>query len=272
MTSRDMPRALEEVDMPGIARPFHGSEEVRVEPSPRRVRGVFSKERVVDSARALLLFESGHLPVYYFPVEDVRSDLLEPSERRTTCPRKGEASYLSLRVGERQVPDAAWRYEQPVEGCPDISRHMAFYWHAMDSWWEEDEEVFVHPRDPYKRVDVLRSSRHVRVDVGGETVADSRRPLLLLETGLPTRYYLPRADVRLELLEPSATRTSCPYKGTASWFSVTAGGSVHEDLAWSYPTPIPECPKIEQAICFFNEHVDLYVDGELQERPRTHWS
>jgi uncharacterized protein (DUF427 family) len=267
-----MPPTLEDLALTGIERPFHATEAVRVEPSPRRVRGLLEHETVVDSRRVALLFETGHLPVYYFPLEDLHTDLLVPSARRTVCPRKGEAGYHSIRVGDRIAKEAVWRYEHPIAGCPDISGHVGIYWKAMDSWWEEDDQVFVHARDPYKRVDVLRSSRHVRVDVDGETVAESRRPLLLFETGLPTRYYLPRADVRLERLRPSGTVTACPYKGTATYFDVVLADRVHADLAWSYPTPIPECAKVEQAICFHNEHVDLHVDGELQERPRTPWS
>src|SRR5919206_162953 len=199
----------------------------------------------------------------------VRAELVEPSDKRTTCPRKGEATYGSLRVGDRVAQDALWRYEEPIAECPDISGHVAFYWRALDSWWEEDDEVFVHPRDPYHRVDVLRSSRHVRVEVDGQALADTHRPLLLLETGLPPRWYVPRADVRLDLMTPTDTTTACPYKGFASYFSAQVGDAQHDDIAWSYVTPVPECPKIEQAVCFFNERVDLFVDGERQERPET---
>jgi uncharacterized protein (DUF427 family) len=233
---------------------------------------MFAGQTVVDSGRTLLMFEKGHLPVYYFPIEDVRQDLLEPSAKHTTCPRKGEATYHSVRAGDRFAEDVVWSYPEPIEDCPDISGHVAFYWHAMDSWWEEDDQVFRHARDPYHRVDVLRSSRHVRVELDGEVVADTHRPLLLVETGLPSRWYVPRADVRFDLLRPTETSTTCPYKGDASYFSAVIGDTEHEDIAWSYVTPIPECPKIEQGICFFNERVDLTVDGELQERPETHWA
>jgi uncharacterized protein (DUF427 family) len=245
---------------------------VRVEPVDRRVRGVLAGETIVDSRRPLLLFEKGHLPVYYFPVEDVRTDLMEPTAKHTRCPRKGKASYWTVRVGDVEARNAMWRYEDPIEGCPDISGHVAFYWDKVDSWWEEDDQVFRHARDPYHRVDVLRSSRHVRLEIDGELVAESRRPLLLFETGLPTRYYLPRADVRMELFQQSDKHTRCPYKGVASYFSVEAGGRLRPDIAWTYETPIPECPKIEQAVAFFNEHVDLVVDGELLERLKTQWS
>jgi uncharacterized protein (DUF427 family) len=261
---------VEDIHMDIIARP-PGDRVVFVEPTIKRVRAVYGGETIADSKRVLVLFEKGHLPVYYFPLEDVREDLLEATEKHTTCPRKGEASYSSIRVGDRVAPDAAWRYPEPIDDCPDISGHVAFYWNSMDSWWEEDDQVFKHARDPYHRVDVLRSSRHVRVEVDGEVLAETDRPLLLLETGLPARWYIPRGDVRFDLLTPTDTESTCPYKGIASYFTARVGDSEYEDIAWSYLAPWPECPKIEQAVCFFNERVDLTVDGEDQERPQTHW-
>jgi len=270
-TMRGMTKALEDQHMTVVARPPSGAV-VRVEPTIKRVRAMLGGERVVDSRRTLILFEEGHLPVYYFPREDVREDLLEPTDRHTTCPRKGVAGYWTVRAGERVAENAVWGYPEPIDSCPDISGYVAFYWNKMDSWWEEDDEVFVHARDPYHRVDVLRSSRHVRVELDGEVLAETRRSLLLLETGLPPRWYVPRADVRWELLQPTATQTRCPYKGRASYFTARVGDARFADVAWTYETPIPECPKIEQAICFFNERVDLIVDGERQARPRTPWS
>jgi uncharacterized protein (DUF427 family) len=145
-----------------------------------------------------------------------------------------------------------------------------FTW--MDAWFEEDDEVYGHPRDPYKRVDVLHSSRHVRVLVAGALVAETRRPSLLFETGLPTRYYVPKADVRMDLLVPTETQTRCPYKGLATYYAVRVAATVVPDVAWCYRHPIPECGKIENLVCFFNERVDLYVDGELPPRPQTRWS
>jgi uncharacterized protein (DUF427 family) len=132
--------------------------------------------------------------------------------------------------------------------------------------------VFVHARDPHKRVDVVASSRYVRVVIAGETVAETRRPYLLFETGLPTRYYIPREDVRMDLLEPAGLQTRCPYKGIASYWSVRIGDHIAINGVWSYQETIPECPKIKDLLCFFNERVDLYVDGELQARPQSMWS
>ncbi len=246
---------------------------VALEPSPRWVRVFFNGQPVADSRRVLLMRELGHLPVYYFPLEDVRTEYLEPTDHRTHCPHKGDARYWTVRMGERQVENAAWAYPEPAPGAPDLGGYLAFYWDKMDAWFEEDEQVYVHPRDPYKRIDALPSSRHVQVVVGAEVVADTHRPALLFETGLPTRYYIPLTDVRVDLLVPSEKKSQCPYKGIASYYSVKVGDQVFPDLAWYYPFPIPECPKIQNLVCFFNEHVDaIIVDGEEMPRPRTPWS
>jgi uncharacterized protein (DUF427 family) len=142
----------------------------------------------------------------------------------------------------------------------------------MDHWYEEEEEVFVHPRDPYHRVDVLASSRHIRVELAGQLVAESSRPHILFETGLPTRYYLPLADVRMELLEPTETHSRCPYKGLASYWTARVGEEVFADIVWCYPEPIPECPKVKDLLCFFNERADITVDGQPLPKPKTQWS
>jgi uncharacterized protein (DUF427 family) len=137
---------------------------------------------------------------------------------------------------------------------------------------EEDEPVYVHPRDPYTRVDILASSRHVQVVVDGETIADSHQPRILFETGLPPRYYLPLPDVRLDLLTPSQTETRCPYKGTATYWHLDVIGHHYDDFTWIYRAPLPESQKIAGLAAFYNEKVDLYVDGVLQERARTKFS
>jgi uncharacterized protein (DUF427 family) len=218
---------------------------------------------IADSLCAGLMLEAGHMPVYYFPREDVRMELLEPSDHRTRCPYKGEASYWSVMAGRGRAENAAWSYEEPLAGMAQIKGWLAFYWDKVDHWLEEDEEVSGHPRDPYHRVDVRPSSRHVRVVVGGEAVAETRRGLFLFETGLPTRYYIPPQDVRMELLEPSPTHTVCPYKGTASYWSLRVGDRHVKDAAWSYLDPLPECPRIKSHLCFFPEKVDrIDVEGE----------
>jgi uncharacterized protein (DUF427 family) len=242
------------------------------EDSPRRVRVVLGGETVADSRRVKLMHETRHLPVYYFPEEDVRMDLLEATDHTTTCPFKGEASHWSVRVGENVAENAVWSYPDPIESAPPIEGYLAFYWRKMDHWYEEDEEVFVHPRDPYHRVDVLESSRHVKVSVNGEVVAETDRPVVLFETGLPPRYYIPPEDVRKDVLVPSDRHTQCPYKGVASYHSVEVGGKTVENLIWHYPEPIAAAENIRGNLSFFNEKVDLEVDGEAQERPQTQWS
>jgi uncharacterized protein (DUF427 family) len=238
------------------------------EDSPRRIRARLGGETVVDSRHAKLLHEHGHLPIYYFPADEVRMDLLVPSEKHTRCPYKGEASYWSVHAGGKVAEDAVWSYPEPLEGAPPLAGYLAFYWHTMDEWLEEDEQAIVHARDPYHRVDVLATSRRVRVALNGETLAETQRALALFETGLPTRWYIPRDDVRDDLLISSDTRTGCAYKGFASYWSI----GEEEDLVWSYPDPRREVEPIRDYLAFFNERVDIEVDGEREERPVTQWS
>jgi len=246
---------------------------LEVEPSPRRVRVRFNGETVADSTRVLLMREANHTPVYYFPMADVRMDLFTPTDNDTYCPYKGHASYWTLKVGDRTEENVMWSYRDPYEEMLAIRDYAAFYWDRMESWWEEDEEIFKHPRDPKHRVDVVLSHRPVRVVLGGETVAETTEARFLFETNWPTRYYIPPADVRMDLLTPAELRTRCPYKGEARYHDATVGGARFENIAWSYPDPIPECPKIKGLICFYNENVDaIHVDGEETEKPVTKWS
>ncbi len=214
---------------------------------------------MVDCKRPLLVWEHEKYPTYFFLREYVRMDWLEEATQT------GSRSFWHLTVNGRQVERAAYHYLHQ----PELEGHITFRWHKMDHWFEEEEEVFVHARDPYKRIDVMPSSRHVKVVIGGVTVAETKRPFLLFETGLPTRYYIPVADANMTHLTSTNNHTRCPYKGIASYWNVSVGDKVYKDLVWSYPDPIPECPKIKGLLCFFNEKVDLYVDGELQERPET---
>jgi uncharacterized protein (DUF427 family) len=230
---------------------------VRVEPGLKRVRAYLGGELVADTVRPLLVWESPYYPQYYLPLEDTYA--LVPTATTTHSPSRGDAVHYTVKAGGKEAVDAAWRYpESPIE---EIRGHVRFEWAALDAWFEEDEEVFVHPRNPYTRVDILPSSRHVRVLVDGEVVAESHHPWLLFETGLPARYYLPKVDVRMDLLEPTDTVTRCPYKGEASYWSVRAGDTLHEDLAWSYPCPLPESMRVAGLVSFYNERVDLEVDG-----------
>jgi len=246
---------------------------ITFEPSPRRVRVQFNGETIADSTGARLLFETRHLPVYYFPRSDVRMDLLRPTEHHTFCPYKGTASYWTIRAGDKSTENAVWSYPEPYDEVAAIKDYVAFYWDRVDHWYEEDEEIFVHPRDPYKRVDVIASSRHVQVILGGEMIADTRRGRFLFETRLPTRYYIPPEDVRMDLLVASDKATACPYKGKARYYTAKIGDRLFPDIVWSYPEPIPECPKIKGYLCFFNEQVDaILVDGVEVPRPVTPWS
>jgi uncharacterized protein (DUF427 family) len=243
---------------------------IRIEPGAKRIRAYLGGELVVDTTRPMLVWEVPYYPAYYFPVADVRTELLQADGGVAHSPSRGDGRSFAVRAGGKEAPGAALRYEDsPIEELRDLVR---LEWDAIDAWFEEDEEVFTHPRDPYTRVDILASSRPVRVEVDGVTVAESASPRLLFETGLPARYYLPKTHVRLDLLEPTDTVTHCPYKGQASYWSVRVGGSLHEDLAWSYRTPLPECQKVAGLIALYNEKVDLYVDGVPQERPSTKFS
>ncbi len=243
---------------------------VRVEDGAKRVRVFLGGEVVADTTQPKLVWENPYYPAYYFPIDDVRTELLTRLESTDRSPTRGTATLYDVKGGTRTATVAARRYaDSPVEALRDLVR---FDWEAMDAWFEEDEEVHVHPRDPHTRVDILHSSRHVEVFVRGEKVADSQHPTLLFETGLPVRYYLPKLDVRMDLLTPTDTRTRCPYKGTAEYWSVTAGGEVHTDLVWSYPAPLPESQKIVGLVAFYDERVDLVVDGVPQPPPKTRFS
>ena len=242
------------------------------EESPRRIRATLGGETIVDSRHPKLLHEHGHLPLFYFPEDEVRMDLLEPTDHSTRCPWKGEARYWSARVGDRVAENAAWSYPEPIDDAPPLAGLLAFYWDSMDEWLEEDEPAIVHARDPYHRVDILDTSRHVRVEVEGETVAETRRARVIFETSLPPRWYIPPEDVRSGTLVESEKHTGCAYKGFASYRSVRAGGSLVEDLVWFYPEPTRDAERIAGYLAFFNERTDIYVDGELQERPITRWS
>lgn len=231
---------------------------------PRRVRGFKDGELVVDSKRVHMLHESRILPIWYFPIGDVRMDLLRETDRSTHCPYKGDTRYFA--IGD--VENAAWSYPEPIEGMEALKDLIAFHFDALDEWLEEDEPVIGHPRDPYHRLDVNRSSRRVKVTLDGETLAESDRPIALFETGLPTRWYLPREDVNLELLGDSDTRTICAYKGHAATFSARG----HDDIAWTYVEPDRQVEPIRDRIAFYDEFVNIELDGESQERPTSPFS
>jgi uncharacterized protein (DUF427 family) len=242
------------------------------DPVPQRIRTIFAGETVVDSSRAMLLHETGHLPVYYFPREDLRDDLVERTERRTHCPHKGDATYWTIRVGDRTAENAVWAYEDPIERAAFLAGYVALDWDGVDEWLAEEARLVAHPRDPYSRIDVYPSSRRVRILLDGEVLAESDRAQVLFESGLPPRYYFRREDVRAGLLEPSAKKTLCAYKGQATHWHVRAGNVQHEDLAWTYAEPVDDGEPVRGLVAFYNERVDVELDGERVERPVTQWS
>jgi uncharacterized protein (DUF427 family) len=239
---------------------------VRLEQGAKRVRVYLGGVLVADTLAPVFVWEVPYYPAYYIPRKDVRVDLVA-SGNTDRSPSRGDATLYTVKAGGREAVDAARIHQDsPIEELRDLVR---FDWAAMDSWFEEDEEIYIHPRDPYTRIDVLASSRNVRVEIDGVTVAESQNARLLFETGLPTRYYLPKTAVRMDLLEPSDTRTACPYKGEASYYSARIGDQLHEDVVWYYNTPLPESQKVAGLVAFYNEKVDTFVDGVLQPRPKT---
>ena len=242
---------------------------VKIEPSHKRVRAYLGQELVADTTRPLLVWEGPHYPAYYIPTSDVVAELV-PTGATEHSPSRGDAELYDVKVARATAPGAARRYpDSPIE---EIREAVRIKWEAMDEWLEEDEPVYTHPRDPYTRVDILASSRHVRVELDGVTVAESHQPRILFETGLPPRYYLPLTDVRLDLLAPSDTETHCPYKGMATYWHVDVSGHRYENYVWIYRTPLAESQKVAGLAAFYNEKVDLYVDGELQAKPKSPFS
>ena len=242
---------------------------VRIEPGHKRVRAYLSGELVADTRTPFLVWELPYYPTYYIPAADVLAALV-PAGETEHSPSRGEGEVLHVKVATDTAERAALRYpDSPLEGLRDLVR---LDWNAMSEWLEEDEPVYTHPRDPYTRIDILASSQRVRIELDGVTVAESGQPRILFETGLPARHYIPITDTRMDLLRPTQSQSHCPYKGMASYWSVDTGKAVHEDVAWMYRTPLPESQKIAGLVCFYDEKVDVYLDGVLQDRPRTHFS
>jgi len=249
---------------------------IRTEPIDKWVRGYVGATAVVDSRTPLLFWEEAFpVPAYAFATDDVRTDLLHPaSDGPADAPfffgPKGPVSqWFDLRVGDRLIPHAAWTRDDP-----DLRDLVVLSWQPglLDRWLEEDEEVRGHPRDPHKRVEAVASSRQVRIELDGVALAESDRPVLLLETHLPTRYYVPRADVHFDALTPSDNYSLCPYKGETREYWSTVGPPVVRNVAWSYWAPFPAVQKVAGMVAFYNELVDLTVDGVLQERPISPFS
>jgi uncharacterized protein (DUF427 family) len=240
----------------------------RVEHAPRRVRAFLGPQLIFDTMSARYVWEVPYYPQYYIPHEDVRAEFLR-DENHAQKVQFGPSRTFSLVGNGQTYPSAARLFDNsdsPVAGL------VRFNWEPL-TWFEEDEPIYGHPRNPYVRVDALRSHRHITVALDGIVLADTKDPVLLFETGLPTRYYIDRTDVAFEHLEPSDTQTLCPYKGvTSGYWSVRVGDAVHADLAWTYHYPLPAVAPIANMVAFYNEKLDITVDGETLARPQTQFS
>jgi uncharacterized protein (DUF427 family) len=224
---------------------------------PRRLRALVGDRVLLDTERAKLLYETGILPVPYVPLEDFDAALLTRTDHTTHCPFKGDASYWS--VGERE--NVVWAYEEPLAESAWLRGYAAVYWDRVDGWLVEDEPVFSHLRDPFHRVDVHESARNVVVRAHGREIARTDRVKLLFETGLPRRAYVSRADVAPGVLTVSEKRTRCPYKGEATYWSMTVDGERIEDAAWSYETPLPEAIAVRGHVSFDAEGVEVEISS-----------
>jgi len=245
------------------------AEHLRVESSQKRVRALLDGLMVADTRAPLLVWEIPYYPTYYFPADDVRADLVATGEVEHHA-KLGKAELLDVKVETAIAERAARRY--PDSPSPQMRDAVRLEWSAMTEWLEEDEPVYTHARDPHTRIDILASSRRVRMELDGIVVAESGQPRILFETGLPPRYYLPLSDLRMDLLRPSDRLTHCPYKGQASYYSVQTPTRLHQDVVWVYRTPLPESQKVAGLASFYNERVDLFVDGEHQARPKSPFS
>jgi uncharacterized protein (DUF427 family) len=231
---------------------------VRTEPSEKRVRTYLEGHLVADTLHPLLVWEIPYYPVYYLPQADLHDGVeLVDTGKIDHSPSRGDGHVHDVRVGDLVVPGAAVTYpDSPIEALRD---HVKLDWNSMTGWFEEDDEVFTHPRSPYARIDILPSSRHVVVKVGETVVGDSVRAHVLHETGLPPRWYLPRVDVRMDLLSPSDTVTHCPYKGQASHFHAGVDGATVTDVAWTYPYPLRESLQVASLVSFYPDKVTVEV-------------
>jgi uncharacterized protein (DUF427 family) len=262
---------------------------LRHEPMRKRLRATLAGAVVVDSTEAVLVWEPHRvIPAYAVPRDDLRGELLpappaaapahplgfrlpggqtvlDPSVPFAVHSTDGEPLSLSA-AGETRDSVAF----QPAD--PDLGGHVVLDFDGFDAWYEEDEPVMAHARDPFHSMDILASSRRVRVELDGELLAETSRSRLLFEgTLLPPRAYIPREDVRVPL-HPSAKRTRCAYKGEASYWSAELPGGTLADVAWTYEAPTRAAGEVTGLVAFFNERVDLSLDGKALPRPVTPWS
>ncbi|SNT64521.1 Uncharacterized conserved protein, DUF427 family [Asanoa hainanensis] len=249
--------------------PRMAAETDRIEPAPRRLRAVLGGEQIFDTTAALYVWEVPYYPQYYVPLADVTSRFLVDEQHEQQL-KRGTARRFGLAAGGQERPGTVRVFG--ADALPGLSGYVRFDWAALDAWYEEDERIFVHARNPYVRVDALRSHRHVRVSLNGVALADTTTPVMVFETGLPTRYYIDRASVRFAHLVRTETETACAYKGTTSdYWSLAGGGEAGTDIAWSYTFPTRALSPIADLVAFYNEKVDIHLDGTLLERPTTHF-
>jgi uncharacterized protein (DUF427 family) len=266
---------------------FAGSSELRWHPEAKRIRAAAGGRTVIDSTRARVVWEPRRVvPSFAVPTDDLDASLVatdaEPAdggpaatgdESGALFPGTGftvhttAGSSLDISTGETTLPAAAF---EPADA--DFDGYVIVDFDAFDEWREEDEVLVGHARDPFKTVDTRHSARRVTVDIAGVTVADSTSSVMLFETYLPTRYYLPREDVRMDLLTPSPSTSVCAYKGRARYWSARVGDTDVPNVAWSYEVPDNYATAVKDLICFYNERVDISVDGERMARPRSPWS
>lgn len=237
-----------------------------------RIRAYLGERLLVDSRRVLLFRDSPMKMYYCFPQEDISDGAIDKENAKTMSTRHGTRANYTVELGGKRVENGAFELIEPDDSVAELKGYIAIQFAKMDRWFEEEEELIGHPRDPYTRIDVRQSSRHLRVEVDGTTVIDTERPLLLLETGLQVRYYIPKEDVSREYLEESDTETVCPYKGRSRYWSIVVNDTRIADALWNYPAPFNDSVPVKDALGLAHEKLDVYVDGEKLETEQTYFT
>lgn len=244
-------------------------------PTGTRIRAYHSDELIADSRSALLFRESPFKISYAFPEKDVNMSYLEKIDKEVESPSKGRMIFYNLvspGSAEVHAQRAAFAYPDLKDDTSDLRGYVILKWNAMDSWYEEDEQMIGHPRDPFTRIDVRKSSAHVVVTFNGAVIADSAQPRILMETGLPIRYYIPEEDVNWKYLVAIDKTTVCPYKGTSRYWSISVEGQKAPETAWAYPEPLQDADRVKDMVCFYQEKLKVYVDDQLQEHAPTYFT
>ena len=232
---------------------------VFLETCNKRIRLKFNKTFVVDSLRSRLLFEDGHIPMYYFPKDDIETKYFSKTDLITNCPYKGDATYWTLEINGRKVINAAWSYEQPLYSQEQLKGLLAFYWKSIDNWYEEEEEIFSHPKDPYVRLDAIKSNRKIRIFFDELLIAESNNSTILFQTGLPPQYYFLKNDIIPEL-KLADIKSRCAYRGIADHFSININNKFLENIAMSFKRPPSEMTGIKDLICFDHNKINIVAN------------